>query len=252
VVDTGAQPYSGQAGGSRTTYVVGSAVGLAASEARRQLLDLAADLLEASPVDLEVQRGVVSVVGVPSRRITYAELVQATSTLFQKMPHPPICGVGRVSVSDTAPMATVQVCKVKADAETGAWKVAGFLAIQDVGHVINRPTCEGQVRGGALQSAARAIGEAMTFNADGLPLTASFVDYGIPTIDQAPECAVELVEVPSQLGPLGARGAGEPPAIPACAAVANALRRATGLRLRSLPVEFEAIAFGEGLVRPDD
>jgi CO/xanthine dehydrogenase Mo-binding subunit len=70
---------------------------------------------------------------------------------------------------------------------------------------------------------------------DGTPLTASFLDYELPTIDQAPEIEVELLELPSELGPLGAKGVGEPPAIPGPAAVAAAIRDATGVRPMELP-----------------
>src|ERR1700694_1016098 len=65
----------------------------------------------------------------------------------------------------------------------------------------------------------------------------SFLDYELPTADQIPLIDVELIEVPSPVGPLGAKGVGEPPAIPAPAAVANALARATGIRLREVPVD---------------
>jgi CO/xanthine dehydrogenase Mo-binding subunit len=78
-------------------------------------------------------------------------------------------------------------------------------------------------------------------DAEGALRTASFVDYEVPTIDQAVEPSVVLVEVPSPTGPFGARGAGEPPAIPGAAAVANAVFAATGRRIRDLPVDWEAI-----------
>lgn len=242
VGDTRSQPFSGQAGGSRTVYVIGSAVRKAAEEARRQLLELAADVLEAAPEDLVLENGTVSVVGVKSRQITVPALIQMTSQLFNKYDHGPIFGIGRLSINDAAPMATVHLCRVKVDRETGAWRITDYAAIQDVGKIINRPEIEGQIHGGMLQSAGRALGEEMVFDADGTPRTTTFIDYGIPSIDQVPPFDVRLVEVPSPLGPMGARGVGEPPAIPAAPAVAIALRNATGLPLTRLPVEWEEIA----------
>jgi CO/xanthine dehydrogenase Mo-binding subunit len=67
--------------------------------------------------------------------------------------------------------------------------------------------------------------------------TGSFLDYDLPTADQLPEIAVTMLEVPSPVGPLGAKGVGEPPAIPGPAALANALARATGIRLREVPID---------------
>jgi CO/xanthine dehydrogenase Mo-binding subunit len=76
-------------------------------------------------------------------------------------------------------------------------------------------------------------------SAEGQPLTASFIDYAIPTIDQAPAVESRLIEVPAPEGPLGARGVGEPPAIPAPAVIANAIASACGVRLRRMPVRLE-------------
>jgi CO/xanthine dehydrogenase Mo-binding subunit len=223
-------------------YVIGSAVRKAAEEARRQLLELASDVLEAAPEDLLLENGTVSVAGVQSRQVTVPALIQMTSQLFTKYDHGPIYGIGRLSINDAAPMATVHLCRVKVDRETGAWRITDYAAIQDVGKVINRPEIEGQIHGGMLQSTGRALGEEMVFDAEGHPRTTSFLDYGIPSIDQVPPFDVTLVEVPSPLGPMGARGVGEPPAIPGAPAVAIALRHATGLPLTRLPVQWEEIA----------
>lgn len=242
VGDTHSQPFSGQSGGSRTVYAVGSAVEAAALDARKQLLDLAAEVLEAAPEDLRLEGGAVSVVGLESRRVDISELVQMASQLTGGHGQGPIYGTGRVSINDAAPMTTVHLCRVKVDRETGSWRVTAYAVIQDVGHAINRPEIEGQIHGGVLQSLGRALGEQLVYSDAGVLRTAGFLDYAIPTIDQAPPIEITLIEVPSPLGPMGARGVGEPPAIPPAAAVANALRRLTGLALASLPVEWEDIA----------
>jgi CO/xanthine dehydrogenase Mo-binding subunit len=76
----------------------------------------------------------------------------------------------------------------------------------------------------------------MRYDAEGQLRTASFVDYMLPSVDQVPEIEVELVEVPSAVGPFGAKGVGEPPAVPGPAAVANAIAAATSVRVTELPV----------------
>jgi CO/xanthine dehydrogenase Mo-binding subunit len=251
VGDTRSQPFSGQAGGSRTVYVIGSAVRAAAEDARRQLLELASDVLEAASEDLVLEDGRVGIVGMRSRNVAVADLIKMSSQLRTQFDRGPIYGLGRLTINDAAPMATVHLCRVKVDRETGEWRIREFAAIQDVGKAINGPEIEGQVHGGVLQSAGRALGEHLAFDTDGTPHATSFGDYGLPTIDETPAFEVGLVEVPSQLGPMGARGAGEPPAIPAAPAVAIALRRATGLPLTALPVGWEAIALGSPGFVPD-
>jgi CO/xanthine dehydrogenase Mo-binding subunit len=119
--------------------------------------------------------------------------------------------------------------------------LTGYAAIQDVGRAINPPEVEGQVHGGALQGLARALGEAMVHDAEGQLKTGTFLDYPLPTADQVPVIDVQLIQVPSDLGPFGARHVGEPPAVPGPAALANAIASATGVRCRDLPISGEAL-----------
>ena len=97
------------------------------------------------------------------------------------------------------------------------------------------------MHGGAVQSLGRALGEQLVYDAEGQLRSGSFLDYEIPTADQVPLIDVQLVEVPSTVGPLGAKGVGEPPAIPGVAALTNALARATGIRIREVPVDRSAL-----------
>jgi len=235
--DTGVAPFGGSSGGSKTTYSNGPAVIAAATEARRQLLEVAADRLEAAPEDLVIAGGQVRVAGSPSRGIGIGEVASLATTYNSR--YAPILGVGRNGIDREAPMCTAHVCRVRTDPDTGEWRITGYLAVQDVGRAINPAEIEGQIHGGALQGVGRALGEVIVHDADGTPRTASFIDYDLPTIDQAPPFEVVLLEIPSPLGPLGAKGVGEPPAIPGPAAVANALRDATGIRLTELPFAWQ-------------
>jgi len=233
--DTSYAPQGPMAAGSQVTYSLGGAVYEAALEARRQLLEIATEALEAAPEDLDIVDGRVTVKGVPDRFVEITKLV-AMSTEFMGR-HRPISATGRTAVQSASPAFTVHIARVRTDPETGAYQLTGYAAIQDVGRAINPPEAQGQVHGGAVQSLGRALGEALVYDADGQLRSGSFLDYELPTADQVPLIDVELIEVPSPVGPLGAKGVGEPPAIPGPGALTNALARATGIRVRSVPVD---------------
>src|SRR5438067_5136891 len=235
VGDTTTAPHSATSGGSQVTYSVGPAVYEAAQEARRQLLEIATEELEAAPEDLEIVDGRVAVKGAPSRSVEITKLV-AMSTEFMGR-HKPIQASGRSAVQAASPMFTVHIARVKLDRETGAVELAGYAAIQDVGHAINPPEVEGQIHGGSVQGLGRALGEQLVYDRDGQLRSGSFLDYEIPAADQVPDIDVRLIEVPSPVGPLGAKGVGEPPAIPGTAALANAVSRAAGVRVREAPID---------------
>jgi CO/xanthine dehydrogenase Mo-binding subunit len=245
--DTATAPYAGMAGGSKTVYTVGPAVQQAAGEARKQLLEIAAAELEAAPEDLVIEDGHVQVSGVPSRRLEVGHLAGLAAQFGGK--YPPVLGQGRAAVTQQSPMFTVHLCRVRADAETGRYQVTGYAAIQDVGRAINPPEVLGQIHGGVVQGLGRALGEAMEYDGGGILRSASFLDYELPAIDQVPDIEVELVEVPSPFGPYGAKGVGEPPAVPGPAVVANALRRATGWRPQAVPVRWDELV-ADGRVAP--
>jgi CO/xanthine dehydrogenase Mo-binding subunit len=237
--DTGVAPYGPIAAGSQVTYSMGGAVHEAAAEAKRQLLEIATDELEAAPEDLEIVDGRVAVRGVPERFVEITKLV-GLSTEFMGS-YRPIQATGRSAVLSASPQFTVHIARVRTDSETGAFQLTGYAAIQDVGRAINPPEIEGQIHGGAAQGLGRALGEQLAYDTEGQLRTGSFLDYELPTADQLPDIDVRLIEVPSPVGPLGAKGVGEPPAIPGPAAITNALARATGIRVRSLPIDRSAL-----------
>ena len=244
--DSANAPYAGMAGGSKIMYTVGPAVALAAADARKQLLEIAAEELEAAPEDLVISQGRVQVSGVPSRSKSIGELALLGAQFGGR--YPPVMGQGRAAVTQQSPMFTVHIARVEVEPDTGGYRLCGYAAVQDVGRAINPPEVLGQIHGGALQGLGRALGEEVLYDPEGQLRTASFVDYGLPSIDQAPDFEVELVEIPSPHGPLGAKGVGEPPAVPGPAAVANAIRAAAGVRIRRLPIDTEQIATA---ARPD-
>jgi len=233
--ETGVAPYGAVAAGSQTTYSLGGAVQEAAVEARRQLLEIATEQLEAAPEDLEIVDGRVAVRGVPDRFVEITQLVTLSTEFGGSFR--PVQSSGRSAVQTGSPQFTVHIARVKADPETGAFALTGYAAIQDVGRAINPPEVEGQVHGGVAQSVGRALGEQLVYDAEGQLRTGSLLDYELPSVDQLPAIDVRMIEVPSPVGPLGAKGVGEPPAIPGAAALANAVSRATGVRVRELPID---------------
>jgi CO/xanthine dehydrogenase Mo-binding subunit len=238
--DTANAPFAGAAGGSKITYTVGPAVLQAAQEARRQVLEIASDEFEADPADLEIVDGKVQVRGVPGKAISLADIAGKTMQFGGK--YAPVWGHGRHAVKAQAPGFCAQLAELFVDAETGEVTVHRLVLAQDVGRAINPPAIEGQMTGGAVQGLGWALYEGLHHDADGQLVTGSWMEYAVARAAQAaPSLETVLVEVPSEQGPLGARGVGEPPGVAMAAAVANAIADATGARLVDLPITAPAM-----------
>jgi CO/xanthine dehydrogenase Mo-binding subunit len=120
-------------------------------------------------------------------------------------------------------------------------KVVGYVAIQDVGKAINPAGIEDQIHGGVAQGIGWALYEGIALDEEGRVVTGSLLDYALPSSDKIPPIETILLEIPSQSGPHGLRGVGEPPVIPVAGAVGNAIRDATGVRLTELPMSAERL-----------
>ncbi len=117
---------------------------------------------------------------------------------------------------------------VDVDIELGLLRVVAVDTVQDVGMVLNPAALLGQVEGGIMQGVGLAVMEELVLD-HGVIRNASFTDYLLPTFADAPSVTAGFVEEPSHFGPFGAKGAGEPPTISSTAAIAAAIRDATGL-----------------------
>lgn len=237
--DTDTAPYAGASGGSKTTYTVGLAVQRAAEEARAQILRIAAEHLEVAPEDLEIRDGRIYVRGVPEPRMTLGEVAGLAQRFGGKFE--PVFGRGTSAQTEQAPGFAAMLVRVRVDLETGSVQVRGAVVAQDVGRAINPLLVEGQMHGGAAQGLGWGLWEALRYDENGVALTASFVDYALPTATEVPPIETHIVEVPSPHGPFGARGVGEPPVVPGAAAVANAIRDAVGVRITELPITAERV-----------
>lgn len=237
---TDSAPFAGGTGGSKITYTVGKAVQRAAEDALRQILAVASDALEAAPEDLEMVDGAVRVKGVPGTQISLKDIASQTMGVTAK--NAPIYGTGSTAIQESSPGFAVHLVEVEVDEVTGEVQPARYVAVQDVGFAINPAAVEAQIHGGVVQGLGWALYEGMVFDADGQLLTATLMDYTLPRAEMAPPIEVVLVEIGSEHGAYGAKGIGEPPAIPGPAAVANAIRDAVGARVTQIPIRPEVLA----------
>lgn len=237
---TDAAPFAGGTGGSKITYTVGKAVQRAAEDALRQTLAVASEALEASVDDLEMVDGEVRVRGVPGASISLKDIANRTMGFAAK--NEPVYGTGSTAIQESAPGFAVHLVEVEVDEVTGVTRPVRYVAVQDVGFAINPAEVEAQIHGGVVQGLGWALYEGMEYDSEGQLLTATLMDYALPRADMAPPIETVLVEVHSEHGAYGAKGIGEPPAIPGAAAVANAIRDAVGVRMTALPMKPEAVA----------
>jgi CO/xanthine dehydrogenase Mo-binding subunit len=122
------------------------------------------------------------------------------------------------------------------DPETGHVTVLRYTAAQDVGRAIHPSYVEGQMQGGAAQGIGWALNEEYVFDRDGKMENSGFLDYRMPVASDLPMIDTIMIEVPNPRHPFGAKGVGEAPIVPPLAAVANAVTRATGVRMFDLPL----------------
>ena len=150
-------------------------------------------------------------------------------------------GKGESAVTERSPGTGVHICRVRVDPETGRVDPLRYVIVQDVGFRRSSGNCfEEQI----LVGGARALAGRCTRDGEhesGTPITSSFMDYTVPKARQIPELEAVIVEVPSLIGPFGAKPVGEPPVIPGGAAVANAVAAATGARVTELPLTPERV-----------
>ncbi len=244
--DTKTAPYAGMSAGSKTTYTVGRAVKLAAEDARLQMLEIAAQRLEATPEELETVDGEVRVKGSPDRAITFARLGRWTTNFGAR--YPAVVGRGAISATKAAPGFTAQAAEVEVDSDTGEVTLTGFAIAQDAGFAINPLSVEGQMQGGASQGLGLALWEEMLYDAEGRLLNGNLLDYRLPTARDLPPIETHIVEVPSEEGPYGARIVGEPSIVPGIAAISNAVADATGTRVTDAPITPERVLRAMGKI----
>jgi 2-furoyl-CoA dehydrogenase large subunit len=238
---------------------IGAVLG-AAEKVRDKLIRLSAHRLEVAPDDLELRDGCVRVAGLPERALSFKELARSAYADVLGLPpgeepglearhfyqHPEAQPVdqdrrvrGQLIFANSA-----HACVVELDGGTGGISVLRYVVAHDVGRELNPRIVEGMVHGATVHGLGAALLEEFRYDASGQLLARTFMDYLKPTAAEAPDIEVARLETPSPFTALGLKGVGEGGAIPAPAAVANAVEDALapfGVTIRSLPITPERI-----------
>jgi carbon-monoxide dehydrogenase large subunit len=202
--------------------------------------------LEAAAEDIQVFDGVASVVGT-DRRMSFRQLARAVYSEMGRIPADQREELGSTQSYDPifgTSATAAHLAVVEVNPQTYQVRVERFIVAEDCGRIVNPMIVDGQVHGGVAQGIGAALFEEVVFNEDGQPLTASLVDYLIPTAAEIPDIEVVHIEAdsPTTLG--GYRGMGEGGTIGAPAAIANALSDALsplGIEITDLPATPERL-----------
>jgi carbon-monoxide dehydrogenase large subunit len=214
--------------GSRSLVIGGGAAAVAARRLADQLKEVAGELLEADPGDIELADGHAQVRGVPDARLsidTIAATVHFGSHRLAQHDEQLLEARGSADpvgmFSNAAHAALVEV-----DPGTGGVRVLDYIVVEDCGVVVNPMIVDGQVRGGVAQGIAAALYEEMAYSPEGQPLTGTFMDYLVPTASEIPRVSIHHLETRCDLTETGAKGMGEGGTIGAPAAVVSAINDA--------------------------
>lgn len=246
--DTASTPFDHGAQGSRTAFAVGNACLSAAALIREQAFAIAAKKLAVPPRTLELRDGRVTD---GTRSMTLAEIATIArqsgggllahgTFIAPATPYDTSRTDGMVITAFNSPSFHAHAVDLSVDEATGEVRIHDYVVAQDVGLAINPTYIEGQIEGGVTQGIGQALSEEIV-SRDGRVLNPNLTDYKMPTTMDVPRIRSILVESPSEVGPFGAKGVGEPPVIEPPAALANAIADATGRRLRTLPMTAEKI-----------
>jgi carbon-monoxide dehydrogenase large subunit len=223
--DTAAVPFGMGTYGSRSAAVGGAAIHTSIQKIKEKGKKIAAHLLEASEADLDYGEGKYFVKGSPGRAKTFAE-VALMAYLAHNLPKGLEPGLEATSFWDPPnfvfPFGS-HIAEVEVDPETGKVKVLRYVAVDDVGRVINPMIVDGMVHGGIAQGVAQALWEYAAYDANGQLVTGSMMDYALPKAGDLPSFETDRTVTPSPVNPMGIKGAGETGTIASTAAIANAV-----------------------------
>jgi len=245
--DTETTPYDQRTSSSRSTVQMGLAVQQAAREVVRQLQETAGQMLGIDPASLSLDAG--QVVAPDGRRLPYANIIDSHAGAFGSE----VIGIGLFKpavIKGPAPVGSqvagfweinAAVAGVSVDRETGEVRLEEFITVSDAGRCINPATAHGQETGGTGMGLGQALFESCHYE-DGYFRNPNLVEYRVPLATDIPArletIAIEAGDGP---GPYGAKGMGESAILTVGPSIANALFRATGVRLRDLPLTPERV-----------
>ena len=246
--DTSVTPLGLGAYASRQAVTAGNAAFQAATLVAAKAKTAAADLLEASSVDLELRDGMVGIRGVPALGKTLAEIARALSGV-PGFALPGNLSPGLAASVDYLTSALTytngtHLAEVEVDPHTGGVALQRYIVVHDCGRMINPMMVEGQVCGGVVHGIGATLFEWMRYDDEGQPLSVTYADYLLPTSNVVPRIEIHHMESPTPLNPLGVKGAAESGTIGAPAAIASAIENALrpfDVCIRDLPVRPSAI-----------
>jgi aerobic carbon-monoxide dehydrogenase large subunit len=224
--DTGAVPFGMGTYGSRSASVGGTAIKMSLDKIKEKGKRIAAHLLEASPKDMEYVNGQFQVKGVPNKAVPFGA-VALTAYVPHNYPEGLEPGLEETSFYDPSNFCFpfgAHACVVEVEPETGKVTVVRYVAVDDVGNVINPMIVDGMVHGGIAQGVGQALWEGAVYDADsGQLVTGSMMDYAMPKADMLPLYETDRTVTPTPVNPLGVKGAGETGTIASTPAVVNAV-----------------------------
>jgi len=205
-------------GGSASIPTGGVSVQRATQDLGNKLKELAAEALETSAGDLEINNGVIRIAGT-DRSISFADVAKRAGGDTGKL-----SGTATFNSADgTYPNGT-HVAEVEIDPATGIIRIVNYVIVDDFGVTLNPLLLAGQVHGGVMQGIGQALMEQVVYGAnDGQLVTGTYMDYALPRAADAPSFHFETNNVPCKTNPMGVKGAGEAGAIGSCPAVVNAI-----------------------------
>ena len=234
VADTSSLGFSHLTGGSRVTFATGMAVTQAAEKVVEILKQRAALIWDIPVEAVEWKDGAAYPAGANAG--SFDPLTLPEIAMKAGRTGGPIGAEQGINAQGAGPGFATHICDIEVDPETGKTTVLRYTAVQDVGRAIHPSYVEGQMQGGAVQGIGWALNEEYIYNDRGVMDNCGFLDYRVPVASDLPMIDTVMVEVPNPRHPFGAKGVGEVPIVPPMAAVANAIRGATGLRMASLPM----------------
>ena len=240
--DTDSIGYTSNTGGSSVAFKSGYAAYEAALDVKRQIVERAARIWETSVENVQYDEGTLSHVSDPELSMSYKEVAETANATGG-----PIVGRANVTSTGAARAYAAMIVDVRVDPDTGKTDVLRCTAFQDAGIAIHPSYVEGQIQGGAAQGIGWALNEEYNMADDGHMNNTSLLDYRMPTALDLPMIEAVIVEVPNPNHPFGVRGVGEAGIVPPLAAMANAVYRATGVRMTDLPMSPPAVAASLGL-----